>query len=250
MMNSRLFRRFAKIHSKYCIIGAGGGGLSLAARLSKSKHVKPEEISILDNSPYHYYKSGWSLAAIGKFNPAKTRRNMADVIPKGVNWVQSNVVELEPKNNSICLKNGDIFTYDQLIIASGITYRWDMIEGALEALQDDNRPVCSVYFFEKIDKMRKLMELKTIKESVFTQPIDPISCGGAPQKICYSFSDHWRKNHLHVEKHFYSPNATIFPVPFYATSLQKIADGYNIDCHFSHNLIKVCFYLIRLPKIM
>ena len=39
---------------------------------------------------------------------------------KGINWVQQAVTGFEPNNNSLKLDNGDVYTYDYLVVNPGI----------------------------------------------------------------------------------------------------------------------------------
>lgn len=64
-------------------------------------------------------------------------------------------------------------------MATGIKFDWQKIKGLREALEDDNRPVCSIYYYPKLEKILKLRD-RPIKNAIFTQAPDPITCGGAP----------------------------------------------------------------------
>lgn len=85
------------------------------------------------------------------------------------------------------------------------------------------------------------MRDQDIKTALFTQPIDPISCGGAPQKICYTTMDYWKSQSKQPEVHLIQANMDIFPVPFYAQKLNQIADEYGIQRHHGNILTEVIF---------
>jgi sulfide:quinone oxidoreductase len=54
---------------------------------------------------------------------------MKDVLPK-VHLTAKHVVKIEADKKEIHTNDGETFTYDQLIVASGLTYNWEKIKGA------------------------------------------------------------------------------------------------------------------------
>ncbi len=79
-------------------------------------------------------------------------------------------------------------TYDYLVLSLGFTLRYDMIEGAVEALAQDAR-VCSNYCVDYVPKTYKAIQGFKKGNALFTFPNTPIKCAGAPQKIMYLFQD-------------------------------------------------------------
>ena len=70
--------------------------------------------------------------------------------------------------------------------------RYDLIEGAQEALDDPDHPVTSIYKEEYAYKTLKFREAMTEGNAVFYQPPNPIKCGGAPLKITFLSESRWR----------------------------------------------------------
>ncbi len=77
----------------------------------------------------------------GDYKMNDTIKNTSDFIPKDCKWIKDIVTKIETENNSISLKNGDTINYKFLIVASGLTYNLDLIEGLKEAL--DKKIACS-----------------------------------------------------------------------------------------------------------
>ncbi len=119
---------------------------------------------------------------------------MKTMIPKNVNWIQNAVTELVPEENKIVTKNGDEHTYDYLVACTGVQTRFDLIPGAIEALEDPTCPAGSLYHLPYSYKMCQLREDFKGGQAIFTLPTMPIKCGGAPQKIMYLCEETWRKN--------------------------------------------------------
>lgn len=124
----------------------------------------------------------------------------------GVNWVRDNVEQFNPEGNSIVTSEGKEMTYDYLVICTGYELRYDMIEGAQEALDDPEFPAASMYRLDYAHKMRRLRESFQGGKAIFTVPQQPIKCGGAPQKIMYLSEETWRKTGVrdNTDIHFYA----------------------------------------------
>jgi sulfide:quinone oxidoreductase len=66
------------------------------------------------------------------------------------------------------------------VVAAGFKLRYDLIEGATEAMEDPDCPAGSMYRYDYCMKMRKLREDFRGGKAIFTQPWQPLKCGGAP----------------------------------------------------------------------
>ena len=80
------------------IVGGGSAGISVATSLLKRK--SDLDITIIDPAGDHYYQPGFTLVGGGVFTVDETRRSMASVMPKKVNWIQSAVATFDPDNNT------------------------------------------------------------------------------------------------------------------------------------------------------
>ena len=212
-------------HFQILIIGGGNAGLSVASQLLlKDKNL---QIGIIDPSEKHYYQPAWTLVGGGAFSFEKTKRSTASVIPKGATWIQDKVVALAPEENSLTTEKNGVVTYDYLVLAPGLVYDLDGIEGLRENLGKNG--VCSNY----TDPQYTWELIKNFKggNAVFTQPTTPIKCGGAPQKIAYLAADYFRKNKLkNAEVVFATPGSVIFGVKEFAATLMQVIYRYGI--HF------------------
>ncbi len=101
--------------------------------------------------------------------------------------------------------------------------------------------ITSNYSYETAPYTFELIKSLKRGKALFTQPITPIKCGGAPQKITYLAADYWRKQGVlkDIDIHFYTGGSVIFGVKKYAQTLEKVAKRYGIKMHFLHNLIEI-----------
>ena len=65
---------------KLVVIGGGTGGIMLSSRMIKIG--APVEITLIEPSDSHWYQPAWTLVGAGTFDYKKTRKPMADLIPK------------------------------------------------------------------------------------------------------------------------------------------------------------------------
>ena len=215
-----------KEHHQIVIIGGGTAGIMTAAQLlRKDKNL---DIAIVEPAQYHYYQAAWTLVGAGAYDYKKTKRPMADLIPKGVSWIQDYATGFDPENNALHTQNSGDLTYDYLVVAPGLVMDNSLIEGLQEAF--DQGLACSNY----TDPNYVWAQIKNFKggNAVFTQPATPIKCGGAPQKIAYLAADNFRKRKV-LEKSnviFATPGSVIFGVKPIRDTLNKVINRYGI--HF------------------
>ena len=207
------------------IIGGGTGGIMTAARLVNDMNFR---VTVVEPAEYHYYQPAWTLVGANAYDYNKTRKKMADVMPRGVNWVRDYAEGIDAENQTVQLRSGSALKYDYLVLSPGLVYDMSLIEGLEDAI--DKGVVCSNY----TDPKHTWEVLRNFKggNAVFTQPTTPIKCGGAPQKIAYLAADYFKKNGLADKTNviFATPGTVIFGVKEIRTTLEQVIARYGI--HF------------------
>tara|TARA_R110001606_G_scaffold356372_1_gene507689 strand:+ start:26813 stop:28432 length:1620 start_codon:yes stop_codon:yes gene_type:complete len=219
------------------VVGAGSAGISTAASLLKRKPGL--KICLIDPAESHFYQPGWTLVGGGVFKAPNTRRNMSDVIPAHTKWLKEAVKTFLPDENQVVLENGQKIAYQYLVVAAGIKLNWDAIEGLSETLGRNG--VTSNYRYDLAPYTWDLVKNLNGGKAVFTQPPMPIKCAGAPQKAMYLSCDHWLKNDKlkDINVSFYNAGAVLFGVADYVPALESYIQKYQVNTHFTHNLVKV-----------
>ncbi len=219
---------------KVLIVGGGCAGITVAATLRK--HDKTLDIAIVEPSELHWYQPAFTLVGAGVYSRAATERFEKDLIPKGVTWIKDAATELLPDDNMVRLAEGGLVGYDYLVACPGIKLDWKKVEGLEETLGKNG--VCSNYLPKFAEYTWECIQAFKGGTALFTQPPMPIKCAGAPQKIMYLASDHWRRKGLPspVATEFCLAGDVLFGVPFFVPALQSFVDSYGIAVNYKHNL--------------
>lgn len=222
-------------HHQILIAGGGAAGITVAAQL---KRARPSlEVAILEPSGDHYYQPGWTLVGGGVFSLEDTRRAEGDLIPSGVTWIREAVAGFDPEHNTVTTASGQAFSYDVLIVATGLKLCWDRIDGLAEALGQGG--VCSNYSKDFAPYTWEAIQAFKGGNAVFTCAPMPIKCPGAPQKIAYLADDVFKQKRLNAKVIYATATPGIFGIPTYAAPLREVVQRRGIDARYNHVLTAV-----------
>jgi len=224
-------------HFKVLILGAGSGGVSIAARLKKKMSAK--DIGLVEPAEYHFYQPLWTLVGAGLVKKEKTKKPMSEVIPKGVSWIKDRAKGINADTKKVTCASGKEITYDYLVIATGLKLDWEKIKGVEGQIGKNG--ICSIYQYEDAEKTAQMIREFKGGNAIFTMPPVPIKCAGAPQKIMYLAEEVFQNNGVRNNSRvtFTVAGKVIFGVPSFAAPLMKVAERKKIDLKFSHKLVEV-----------
>ncbi len=219
------------------IVGAGAGGISVAASL---KTRKPNlDIAVIDPADIHYYQPGWTMVGGGIFEAQDTAKTMGSLIPGGVKWIKAAVAAFEPQNNAVVLDGCRVVKYDRLVVCPGLKLDWNKVEGLEETLGRNG--VTSNYRYDLAPYTWQLVQEMKEGRALFTQPPMPIKCAGAPQKAMYLSGDVWFRRGVlkDIDIQFMNAGGVLFGVKDYVPALMKYVEKYDATLNFFHNLVSV-----------
>lgn len=222
-------------HHQILIAGGGAAGITAAAQLRRARPSL--DVAILEPSGEHYYQPGWTLVGGGVFSLEETRRAEGDLIPSGVTWIREAVAGFDPEHNTVITASGQAFSYDVLIVATGLKLCWDRIEGLVEALGQGG--VCSNYSKDFAPYTWEAIQAFQGGHAVFTCAPMPIKCPGAPQKIAYLADEVFKKKRLNAKVIYATATPGIFGIPTYAAPLREVVQRKGIDARYNHVLTAV-----------
>ncbi|NOT80378.1 MAG: NAD(P)/FAD-dependent oxidoreductase [Bacteriovoracaceae bacterium] len=223
-------------HFKVVIIGAGAGGISLAAKLSRS--LPEGSIALIDPAEHHYYQPLWSIVGAGLADMKDTQKNNKDLIPQGVVWIKNAVKEILPHENKLLISD-EAIQYDYLVVAPGLRLCWDKIEGLGDNLGKNG--ICSVYQADQVNLAREMITNFKKGNALFVMPPVPIKCAGAPQKIMYLAENVFRNNKVRdkITISWATAGKAMFGIPTFSKPLQELVTQKNIKTYFQHKIIGV-----------
>ncbi len=135
------------------ILGGGTAGTMMANHLRRRLPAKEWRMTVVDRSEKHLYQPGFLFLPFGIYEERQIVRNTADFIPRGVRFLQSEVEMIQPGEHAVKLKDGDVLTYDILIVATGCRTAPEETEGMLGPKWRVN-----VHDFYTLDGARALRE--------------------------------------------------------------------------------------------
>ncbi|WP_025847955.1 FAD/NAD(P)-binding oxidoreductase [Brevibacillus agri] len=229
----------SRVHYAVVIVGAGTAGISVAARLVRASKKLKGQIAVIDPETKHYYQPLWTLVGGGAAKKEESERELASLIPDGVEWICDAVTAFQPEQNTLLTRQGTSVSYDYLVVAAGLQIDWDGIKGLKAAVGKNG--VCSNYSFQTVDSTWETIRRFQGGRAIFTHPNTPVKCGGAPQKIMYLADDYFRQTKVRnrTEIVFASAKSVIFDVAKYAHTLEKVIQRKNIQTKYKRNLIEV-----------
>jgi sulfide:quinone oxidoreductase len=218
------------------IVGGGTAGITVAARLRRAGEP---DIALVEPAGEHYYQPMWTLVGGGVSDLARSRRSEADLVPKGVRWVQDAAVELDPDQRLVHTASGARVGYEVLILCPGLELAWELVPGLSEAMATAS--AASNYAAHLAPKNAQLVRRLRGGEALFAAPGSPIKCPGAPQKAAYLACDHWRRTGRlgDIAVTFATGAGGIFGVPEFASVLEGVVERYGITTRFGHELVEV-----------
>ncbi len=224
-------------HHEVVIIGAGAGGLAVAASLLKRR--PSIDIAVIDPAKEHSYQPGWTMVGGGVFKAAVTRRPMASVVPKSVTHYEASVTTFLPDDRAVVLANGASISYDVLVVSPGLKLNWDAIPGLKETLGKNG--VTSNYQWETAPYTWENVQKLKRGKAIFTQPPMPIKCAGAPQKAMYLSCSEWQRQGVlkDIDVEFCNAGGVLFGVADYVPALMGYIDKYGIQLNLGETLVAV-----------
>jgi len=214
---------------KIVILGSGAGGTIVANKLRKELSPSEWQIIIIDSDEMHHYQPGWLFIPFGIYTAEDCMKPKRDFIPKGVDFILDEVVNVDPDNRAVECKNGK-YRYDWLVIATGCRIAPNEVEGLEEWKPDPKQNVHTFFTLESAVALRKKMKYFKGGKVVFNIAEMPHKCPVVP--IEFIFMADWYFRELGVrnktEIEFVTPNTGIFTKPIATKVLGVAAEAKGI----------------------
>ena len=221
------------------ILGAGTSGTMMANHLRKSLSKDQWNITIVDKEETHYYQPGFLFLPFDIYKPKQVKKSIDKFIPKGVNLVREKIDRIDKDSDQVFLQNGEIISYDILIIATGT----DIAPQEIEGMQSDSwhKDVFDFYTFDGAKNLRnKLREWEGGKMVVHICEM-PIKCPVAPLEFAFLADSFFINKDMRdkVDLTFVTPMDGAFTKPTATKELNHLLEEKNIKIVPNFNIEKV-----------
>ena len=111
------------------VLGAGTAGTMVVNKLRHKLAVAEWTITIVDQDDDHLYQPGLLLLPFGAYTPEELVKPRSRFIPDGVELLLTAVDRVDAVAKQVHLADGNVLTYDFLVIATGTSPRPDQTPG-------------------------------------------------------------------------------------------------------------------------
>jgi len=224
---------------KLLILGAGTAGTMMANRLRRHLSADQWSIAVIDQYPKHYYQPGFLFMPFGIYSVKDVIKPKRKFIPKGVDYIESEIDRIDAENNRVLLRSGEELAYDLLIIATGVKTAPDQIEGMLG--DDWRKRVFDFYTFEGASSLYNALRHWNGGHLVVHVSEMPIKCPVAPLEFAF-LADWWlttRGLRDKTEITYVTPLSGAFTKPIASKVLGHLLDRKRIKVMPDFNIARV-----------
>ena len=230
------------------VVGGGTAGLAISHQLLRSGKFAQDDIAVVDPALWHHYQPGWTLVGGGLKTKEELRSPLHSLIAPKIKFYNEGVDTFSSEDNFVTLGNGDKVSYEQLVVAPGLSVNYGSFKGLPEALANPDSLVSSIYGYDTCDKVFPTIEKLQHGVAIFTQPAGVIKCAGAPQKIMWLALDYWKRAGLYdpsnpsgsaIKIDFATGLPVMFGVPKYSAKLEELRKERGVGGLFQHDLVAI-----------
>jgi sulfide:quinone oxidoreductase len=211
------------------ILGAGTGG-TIMANLLVHKLAKHEwQITLIDERVNHYYQPGFLFLPFDIYHPEDLVQPIQKFIPKDVYFVNKAIGNIIAEKQEVILKNGQVFHYDILVIATGAVIAPEETVGMNGP--EWRKSVYDFYTYGGALALRNhLREWNGGKLVVHITEM-PIKCPVAPLEFAFLADSYFKNKGIRdkVEITYVTPLSGAFTKPTATKALEHLLEEKNIS---------------------
>jgi sulfide:quinone oxidoreductase len=224
---------------KLLILGAGTAGTMMLNKLNNVLDKNEWQITIVDQHENHYYQPGFLFIPFNIYTCKDVTKPKRDFYPTEVNVINSEIDKIEPKENRVLLNNGQVVSYDYLIIATGAKTKPEETEGLKDKLWYKN--IFDFYTIEGACQLRDFFKNWSGGKLVINITEMPIKCPVAPLEFAFLADWFFTEKGIRdkVDIHFVTPLPGAFTKPKASAVLGDFLNKKNIKLTSEFNIAHV-----------
>jgi sulfide:quinone oxidoreductase len=214
---------------KLLILGAGTAGTMMANKLYKNLNREVWEITIVDKDENHYYQPGFLFIPFGIYKPEEVVKPKKEFLPKGVTFIINEVEKINPESLTVLMKDGKVFPYHILIIATGTIPVPEETEGLKGELW--YKDIFDFYTFEGAKQLAKKLETWEGGRLVINLAETIIKCPVAPLEFTFLADAYFTEKGMRdkVEISYVTPLSGAFTKPKTTALLSKLLEEKKVN---------------------
>jgi sulfide:quinone oxidoreductase len=173
---------------KLVILGAGTGGTIMANKLAPVLDSKEWKITLVDKDEVHHYQPGYLFIPFNIYSREDVIKPRRDYFPPGIEVIVSALEQIQPESKKVKLHNGQVLSYDILVIATGSGIHPEETEGLLNGAWYKN--IFDFYSLEGAVALQNYLKYWEGGRLVVNIVEMPIKCPVAPLEFSF-LADWW-----------------------------------------------------------
>jgi sulfide:quinone oxidoreductase len=200
------------------------------ANLLSRKVAKLAEITLVSKKEKVFYEPDLIFRVFDKKELKKQYRPLRKVVSKRVKTLIDEVTHVDPKAQTVGLKDGTDLSYDYLVIATGARYDLESVPGYSEGAH---------HFYNEEGALKLRDALASFEGgNVVTGVADlPYKCPIAPIEMTFMLYHYFKRKKMleKVNIHYLSPLGGAFSIEQASEKFEKQFDKKNIELHSFFN---------------
>lgn len=194
------------------IVGGGIGGTMTANHLVQKLYPEISsgevQITMISNSPWHFYKPAFMYVAFNMFFEHELKRKQRSLLRPEIEFIVDEVTEFDFMAHQVRCESGNHHSYDYLVISTGCIPSPERIEGLKEAGDHFYQYAAARQMAERISSIKKGRVLITVNFP--KTPNVPHQCGIAPIETTLMLDEFLRRRGVrnNIEIHYTYPTVS------------------------------------------
>lgn len=212
----------------FLILGAGTAGTMIARKMASHLDASEWKVVLVDKDEKHYYQPGFLFLPFGLYTDKDVIQPKRKYVPSKIDFIISDIELIEPDASRVKLTNGQVISYDHMVIATGVDIYPSETAGMLEGGWRNN--VYDFYTYEGASSLGKFLKNWQGGRLVVNVVETPIKCPVAPLEFMF-LADWWftkRGMRNKVEIIYATPLSGAFTKPIASDALAAVLAKKNI----------------------